>query len=69
LGGRRRFGGRAFAELFALNEAGNPYPRDANVVEELKQAKLLQRPAPLPWRQQELEYLQKGLGLETSGPA
>ncbi len=33
------------------------------VVEELKRAKLLQRPAPLPWRQQELEYLQKGLDL------
>jgi nitroreductase len=52
-----------FEELFALNEVGNPYPRDPEVVEELKRSKLLQRPAPLPWRQQELEYLQKGLGL------
>jgi len=52
-----------FEDLFALNEVGNPYPRDPEVVEELKRAKLLQQPAPLPWRQQELEYLQKGLGL------
>ena len=52
-----------FEELFWLNEVGNPYPRDPKVVEELERAKLLQRPAPLPWRQQELEYLQRGLNL------
>jgi hypothetical protein len=52
-----------FEKLFSLNEVGNPYPRDPQVVEELKRAKLLQRPAPLPWRQQELEYLQRGLEL------
>ncbi len=52
-----------FEELFFLNEVGSPYPRDPEVVEELKRAKLLQRPAPLPWRQQELDYLQKGLEL------
>jgi hypothetical protein len=52
-----------FDELFFLNEVGSAYPRDPAVVEELKRAKLIQRPAPLPWRQQELEYLQKGLGL------
>jgi nitroreductase len=52
-----------FEDLFSLNEAGAVFPRDEAVVEELKRSKLIQRPAPLPWRQQELEYLQKGLDL------
>ena len=52
-----------FDELFALNEVGHPYPRDPAVVAELERSKLLQQPAPLPWRQQELEYLQQGLDL------
>jgi hypothetical protein len=42
---------------------GNAFPRSEQVVEELKQAKLLQEPAPLPWRQEELSYLQTALGL------
>jgi nitroreductase len=52
-----------FEELFHLNEVGNPFPRSEKVVEQLKQSKLLQDPAPLPWRQAELDYLQKALGL------
>jgi nitroreductase len=52
-----------FEELFFLNEMGKPFPRSEEVVEELKRAKLLQPPAPLPWRQQELEYMQKALDL------
>jgi hypothetical protein len=30
---------------------------------ELKQAKMIQRPSPLPWREAELQYLQKALDL------
>jgi nitroreductase len=54
---------RPFESLFSLNEVGNAFPRSEQVVEELKQAKLLQEPAPLPWRQEELQYLQTALGL------
>jgi len=53
----------AFEELFFLNEVGKPFPRSEKVVEELKQAKMLQQPAPLPWRQAELDYLQRALNL------
>jgi nitroreductase len=54
---------RPFEELFHLNEFGNAFPRREQVVEELKQAKMLQRPAPLPYREEELQYLQRALGL------
>jgi nitroreductase len=54
---------RPFEELFHLNEFGNPFPRSQQVVEKLKEAKLIQPAAPLPWRQAELEYLQKALNL------
>ena len=33
-------------------------------VEELKQEKLIQEPAPLPWRDEELKYVVRGLGIE-----
>ncbi|NIU63401.1 MAG: hypothetical protein GWN66_22720 [Pseudomonas stutzeri] len=32
--------------------------------EELKQAKLIQEPAPLPWREEELKYAMRALGIE-----
>jgi nitroreductase len=54
---------RPFESLFSLNEVGQPFPRSEEVVAELEAAKMIQRPAPLPWRQAELEYLQKALGL------
>jgi hypothetical protein len=54
---------RPFETLFSLNEVGTPFPRDEAVVEELKRAKMLQAPAPLPGRQEELEYLQRALDL------
>jgi hypothetical protein len=46
-----------------LTEVGTEFPRSEEVVSELEEAKMFQAPAPLPWRQAELEYLQKGLGL------
>jgi hypothetical protein len=30
----------------------------------LKQAKLIQEPAPLPWREEELKYAMRALGME-----
>jgi nitroreductase len=57
--------GRApFEDLFFEMEYGKPMKEDPQVVEELKQAKLIQEPAPLPWRDAELEYVVRGLGIE-----
>ena len=54
---------RPFESLFSLNQVGQAFPRSKEVVAELEAARMIQRPAPLPWRQAELEYLQKALGL------
>ena len=54
---------RPFESLFSLNEVGNAFPHSDEVVKELEAAKVFQTPAPLPWRQAELEYLQNALGL------
>jgi len=51
-------------ELFFEMEYGRPFKEGAQVVEELKQAKLIQEPAPLPWRDEELKYVVRGLGIE-----
>ena len=53
-----------FEELFFEMEYGRPFKEDPQVVEELKQAKLIQEPAPLPWRDEELKYVVRGLGIE-----
>jgi len=58
---------RPFEELFHVNGYGNPFPRSSEVVEELKRDRLLQDPAPLPWREAELEYLKHALGLKGHG--
>lgn len=54
---------RPFESLFSLNEVGTPFPRSEEVVSQLQEARMLQAPAPLPWRQAELDYLQKALDL------
>ncbi len=51
-------------ELFFEMEYGRPFKEGAQVVEELKQAKLIQEPAPFPWRDEELKYVVRGLGIE-----
>jgi nitroreductase len=56
-----------FEELFHMNQFGKPFPRSEEVVEELKRDQMLQAPAPLPWREEELEYLKKALGLKGHG--
>ncbi|MCC7075768.1 MAG: nitroreductase family protein [Acidimicrobiia bacterium] len=52
-----------FEQMFKLNGYDTPFPRSETVVEELTEAKMLQASAPLPWRQAELDYLQKALDL------
>ena len=53
-----------FAELFHEGRHGVPFEPDPAVEEELKAEKLIQEEAPLPWRDAELEYVMRALGLE-----
>jgi len=52
-----------FESLYFEGHVGKPFRRDEAVVEELKQRKMIQAPAPLPGRQQELRELARRLGL------
>jgi hypothetical protein len=52
-----------FEEQYFLGQYGKPFPRDEKVVEELKQSKLYQAPAPLPGRKEEIRELSRRLGL------
>jgi hypothetical protein len=52
-------------ELFYEMEYGNPFESDPAVVKELEEAKLIQDPAPLPWRDAELKALVKAVDLDT----
>jgi nitroreductase len=56
-----------FEELFQLNGYDKPFPRDPEVVEELKRDGMLQEQAPLPWREAELAYLVQALNLKGHG--
>ncbi len=56
-----------FEELFHLNSFGESFPRDEVVVQELTADKMFTRPAPLPWREAELEYLNNALDIPGSG--
>ncbi len=56
-----------FEMLFQLNGYGTPFPRAQAVVEELQADGMLQDPAPRPWREAELEYLQRALNLKGEG--
>lgn len=51
-------------EMFFEMTLDSPFESDPAVEEELKAAKLIQEPAPLPWRDAELEYLGHALSLE-----
>jgi len=50
-----------FERLYSLNRCDEVFPRDDAVVEELKRDRMLQEPAPLPWRRAELAYLEQAL--------
>jgi nitroreductase len=52
-----------FEQRYFLNQCGQQFPRDPAVVEELKRGQMIQRPAPLPWRQEELAYLSRALDI------
>lgn len=52
-----------FGERFSLNRWGAPFPRDAGVVEELVDARMIRPAAPLPYRREELRWLQEQYGL------
>jgi hypothetical protein len=56
-----------FEKLFHMNGYGKPFPRSEEVVEELRRDRLFQEPAPLPYREDELNYLQKALGIKGHG--
>ena len=56
-----------FEELFQLNGYDKPFPRSQQVVDELVRDGMIQQPAPLPWREAELEYLRRALDLKGEG--
>jgi nitroreductase len=56
-----------FEKLFHINGYGQPFPRSQAVVEELRADGMLQDPAPVPWREAELEYLKNALGIKGHG--
>ncbi len=56
-----------FETLFYKNKFGDPYPRSDEVVDELTRDKMFTRPAPLPERMDELDYLQSALNLQAPG--
>ena len=56
-----------FEQLFQLNSPDNPFPRSRGVVDELTRDKLLQPPAPLPGREEEIEKIKKQYDLPGSG--
>jgi nitroreductase len=53
--------------LFFDGDAQTPYRRDPEVTAELERKGLVQEPAPLPWRGDEVRALSRGLGLEGGG--
>ena len=56
-----------FEVLFHLNGYQKPFPRSQKVVEQLEKDRMLQEPAPLPWREEELLYLRRALDLKGEG--
>ncbi|MBT4523054.1 MAG: hypothetical protein HOC23_23880 [Halieaceae bacterium] len=56
-----------FEKLFSMDHFDNPFPRSEAVVEELTQDKLFTTPAPLPDREEELEFLQRALDIDPPG--
>jgi len=56
-----------FETLFHMNRYGDPFPRSEAVIAELKEDGMVQTPAPVPWREEELEYLKHALGIKGHG--
>lgn len=53
-----------FGQLFSEMKYGEPFKQNPAVEAELKRDKMIQEPAPLPWRDEELAYVMRALGLE-----
>ena len=53
-----------FEDLFSEMEYGRAFQTDSAVWDELREAKMLQEEAPLPWRDEELKYVVRGLEIE-----
>jgi hypothetical protein len=45
-------------------EFGKPFKQEQTVIDEMKTAGMIHPEAPLPWRDEELKYLEQALGLE-----
>lgn len=56
-----------FEELFQLNSYETPFPRDAQVVSELQASRMLQTPAKLAGRDEEVEGLRQKYNLPRCG--
>lgn len=56
-----------FEDLFHINNFGEPFPRSEAVVEELTRDGMFTAPAPLPDRDDELEFMQKALNIKPPG--
>jgi nitroreductase len=56
-----------FDQLFHMNRYGTAFPRSTEVVDELKRDRMLQDPAPVAWREAELEWLKNALGIKSHG--
>ena len=56
-----------FGELFQLNTYDQPFPHSDEGVDELTDDQMLPDPAPLPWREAELEDLQRALDIDPPG--
>lgn len=56
-----------FEKLFFMNAYGKPFPRNAEVVDELTSDGMFQAPAPATWREAELDYLKNALGIKGNG--
>ena len=54
-----------FEELYYEGDINTPFRRDEGVVEKLKAAGMITRPAPLPERRQEIMQLAERLNLPT----
>lgn len=52
-----------FGELYFEGRYGQPWRRDPQVVAQLKALRMLQEPAPLPWRREEIQTLARAFGL------
>ncbi len=50
-------------QIFHEGKYGNPFKPDPKVTEQLKAAKMIQAPAPLPWRKEEIKALARMFGL------